>query len=64
MAAIGYRDIGVYQHKAEGGDAAKTGYVDIGVYQHADSVAAGVTYPQLERFGLRGVERGIQTGVR
>jgi len=38
MPATGYADIGVYQHKAEGGDAAKTGYVDIGVYQHADSL--------------------------
>ncbi len=26
--------------------------------------AAGVTYPQLERFGLRGVERGVLVGVR
>lgn len=28
------------------------------------STAAGVTYPQLERFGSRGIERGILTGVR
>jgi hypothetical protein len=40
MPATGYRDIGVYQHKDGGGDAAKTGYVDIGVYQHQDAPAA------------------------
>src|SRR3990167_7130947 len=35
----GYRDIGVYQHKSTGGDAAKTGYVSIGVYQEQDAAA-------------------------
>lgn len=30
----------------------------------SSSGAAAVTYPQLERFGLRGVERGILTGAR
>ena len=35
----GYRDIGFYQHKSTGGDAAKTGYVSIGVYQEQDAAA-------------------------
>jgi hypothetical protein len=40
MPATGYKDIGVYQHKDGGGDAAKTGYADIGVYQHKDANTA------------------------
>lgn len=28
------------------------------------SAAGGVTYPQLERFGTRGIERGMLTGMR
>lgn len=52
--ATGYKDIGAYQHKATGGDAAKTGYVSIGVYQEQDAAGAGIVPILMHQYRARG----------